>query len=117
MIRSPKTIITCNGRGHNLTIIDAATGKVTDSIALDGKPETAVSDNAGKIFVNIEDKNKISVVDISKKAVITSYPLGAEGPTGLEIDRKTKKTLRRLRQATRRYGRDLRRYRQQTPHR
>lgn len=86
-----KTIITCNGRGHNLTIIDAATGKATDSIALDGKPETAVSDNAGKIFVNIEDKNKITVVDIRKKAVITSWPLGAEGPTGLEIDRKTKR--------------------------
>jgi len=84
-----KTIITCNGRGHNLTIIDAATGKATDSIALDGKPETAVSDNAGKIFVNIEDKNKITVVDIRKKAVVTSYPLGAESPTGLEIDRKT----------------------------
>lgn len=86
-----KTIITCNGRSHNLTIIDAATGKVTDSIALDGKPETAVSDNAGKIFVNIEDKNKISVVDISKKTVIASYPLEAESPTGLEIDRKTKR--------------------------
>jgi DNA-binding beta-propeller fold protein YncE len=86
-----KTIITCNGRGHNLTIIDAATGTATDSIALDGKPETAVSDNAGKIFVNIEDKNKISVVDIRKKAVIASYPLGAESPTGLEIDRKTKR--------------------------
>src|SRR5258708_1283440 len=84
-----KTIITCNGRGHNLTIIDAATGKATDSIALDGKPETAVSANPGNTFVNIEDKNKISVVGIRKKAGIASYPLGAESPTGLEIDRKT----------------------------
>jgi DNA-binding beta-propeller fold protein YncE len=86
-----KAIITCNGRGHNLTIIDAATGKATDSITLDGKPETAVSDNAGKIFVNIEDKNKISVVDIRNKKVVANWPLGAEGPTGLEIDRKTKR--------------------------
>ena len=86
-----KTIITCNGRSHNLTVIDAATGKVTDSIALDGKPETAVSDEAGMIFVNIEDKNKISAVDIRKHTVVASYPLGAEGPTGLEIDRKTKR--------------------------
>lgn len=84
-----KTIITCNGRSHDLTVIDPAAGQVTATIALDGKPETAVSDNAGKIFVNVEDKNKITVVDIGKKVVITSYPLGAEGPTGLEIDRKT----------------------------
>jgi len=86
-----KLIITCNGRGHNLTLIDPASGKATDSIALDGKPETAVSDNAGRIFVNIEDKNKITVVDIRKKAVVTSYALGAESPTGLAIDIKTKR--------------------------
>jgi len=86
-----RTIITCNGRSHDLTVIDAAKGTVTATIPLDGKPETAVSDNAGKIYVNIEDKNKISVVDLSKNAVIASYPLGAEGPTGLEIDRKTKR--------------------------
>lgn len=86
-----KMIITCNGRGHNLTLIDPATGKIADSIALDGKPETAVSDNAGKIFVNIEDKNKIAVVDIRNKKVVGNWPLGAEGPTGLAIDLKTKR--------------------------
>jgi YVTN family beta-propeller protein len=85
------TVITCNGRSHDLTVIDAATGNVTATITLDGKPETAVSDNAGKLFVNIEDKNKISVVDLAAKKVIADWPLGAEGPTGLEIDRKTKR--------------------------
>ena len=86
-----KTIITCNGRSHDLTVIDPAKGTVTATIALDGKPETAVSDNAGRIYVNIEDKNKITVVDIRENKVVTSWPLGAEGPTGLEIDRKTKR--------------------------
>jgi len=86
-----KTIITCNGRSHDLTVIDPAKGAVTATIALDGKPETAVSDNAGRIYVNIEDKNKITVVDIRENKVVTSWPLGAEGPTGLEIDRKTKR--------------------------
>lgn len=86
-----KSIITCNGRSHNLSIIDCASGKVTDSIALDGKPETAVSDGEGKIYVNIEDKNEISEVDMRKKTVLASWPLGAEGPTGLAIDTKTKR--------------------------
>ena len=39
-------IITCNGRSHDLTLIDAASGQVTGTIALDGKPETAVSDES-----------------------------------------------------------------------
>jgi DNA-binding beta-propeller fold protein YncE len=86
-----KLVITCNGRSHDLSLIDPATGQVTGTIALDGKPETAVSDEAGKIYVNIEDKNKISVVDISSKTVTTSWPLQAEGPTGLSIDIKTKR--------------------------
>src|SRR5579872_4042914 len=86
-----KTIITCNGRSNDLTVIDAATGQVTATIALDGKPETAASDGAGKIYVNIEDKNKITEVDMRSKAVVTSWPLEAEGPTGLAMDRKTKR--------------------------
>jgi DNA-binding beta-propeller fold protein YncE len=86
-----KLVITCNGRSHDLSLIDPATGQVTGTIALDGKPETAVSDENGKIYVNIEDKNKISVVDINAKVVVTSWPLQAEGPTGLSIDIKTKR--------------------------
>ena len=76
-------------RSHNLSVIDCASGKVTDSIALDGKPETAVSDGEGKVYVNIEDKNKISEVDMRTKTVIASWPLEAEGPTGLAFDKKT----------------------------
>jgi YVTN family beta-propeller protein len=84
-----KKIITCNGRSHDLTIIDPVAGKVTATITLDGKPETAVSDEAGKVFVNIEDKNKITVVDMRNNTVVTSWPLTAESPTGLAIDNKT----------------------------
>jgi YVTN family beta-propeller protein len=86
-----RLVITCNGRSHDLTLIDAANGQVTGTIALDGKPETAVSDEEGKLYVNIEDKNKISEVDLKTKSVVTSWPLGAEGPTGLAIDLKTKR--------------------------
>jgi DNA-binding beta-propeller fold protein YncE len=86
-----KTIITCNGRSHDLTVIDAAKGAVVATIPLDGKPETAVSDNMGKIYVNIEDKNKITVVDIRSNKTIADWPLGGESPTGLAIDTKTKR--------------------------
>jgi YVTN family beta-propeller protein len=86
-----KKIITCNGRSHDLSVIDPSTGQVTATITLDGKPETAVSDEAGKIFINIEDKNKITEVDITTNSVVASWPLKADGPTGLAIDTKTKR--------------------------
>ena len=76
-----KSIITCNGRSHSLTVIDCASGKVTDdSIPVDGKPETAVSDGEGKVYVNIEDKNEISEVDMRTKTVVASWPLGLRAP-------------------------------------
>ena len=84
-----KKIITCNGRSLDLSIIDAATNTVVATIPVGGKPETAVSNNAGKIYVNIEDKNEIAVVDLTTNQVTARYPLGAEGPTGLEIDNET----------------------------
>lgn len=87
-----KTIITCNGRGKSLSIIDAATEKIIATVPLGGKPETAVSDKAGKLFVNIEDKNEIVEVDMVKFSVLDRWSIApGDGPTGLEIDTKTKR--------------------------
>ncbi len=87
-----KKIITCNGRSNNLSIVDPQTDTVVATIALSGKPETAVSDETGKIYVNIEDKNSISAVDITAGKVLDTWNLApAEGPTGLAIDLKTKR--------------------------
>jgi len=87
-----KKIITCNGRSKDLTIINPATNKVTATIPVGGKPETAVSDEAGKIYVNIEDKNEIAVVDLKSNTVVNHWSLApGDGPTGLAIDTKTKR--------------------------
>lgn len=84
-----KTIITCNGRSHDLSVIDPQTSKVIHTIPVGGKPETAVSDASGKLFVNLEDKNAIAVVDLKTFTSGPRWPLHAEGPTGLAIDRST----------------------------
>ncbi len=87
-----KKIITCNGAGSDLTLLDPATDMITGTIALSGKPETAVADENGMIYVNIEDKNSISKVDPAAGKVLATWPLSpAEGPTGLVYDGKTKK--------------------------
>ena len=87
-----KKIITCNGRSKNLSIIDPVNNKLIDSIDVGGKPETAVTDGAGKIFVNVEDKNEIVQIDAKTFKVLNHWSLSpAEGPTGLEYDKATKR--------------------------
>jgi YVTN family beta-propeller protein len=84
-----KRVFTFNGISHDSTAIDAATGKVLGTIKLDGKPEFSASDGNGKIFVNIEDKSELTMIDPKNLAVITTRPLApCESPSGLSIDRK-----------------------------
>jgi YVTN family beta-propeller protein len=85
-----KKIITCNGRSKDLSVIDPVENKVIATIPVGGKPETAVSDESGKLYVNVEDKSEIVVVDLKTFTVEAHWPLApAEEPTGLAIDRKT----------------------------
>ncbi|MES2006076.1 MAG: YncE family protein [Bacteroidota bacterium] len=87
-----KKVITSNHSAGSLTVIDPATDKAVATIIVPGKLETVVSDNAGKLFVNVEDKNEIVAVDIMKNEVLAHWSLGAaEAPTGLAIDTKTKR--------------------------
>src|SRR6202795_3682026 len=58
-----KRVFTFNGRSQDSTAIDAASGKVLGTIKLDGKPEFAASDAKGEIFVNIEEKSEVTVVN------------------------------------------------------
>jgi YVTN family beta-propeller protein len=82
-----KTIITCNGRGKNLSVIDPSNNAVIATIDMGGKPETAVSDGKGKLFVNVEDKNEIVVVDTKSHVVLHHWTLTpGEEPTGLAYD-------------------------------
>ena len=87
-----KKIITCNGRSKNLSIIDPINNLLLDSVDVGGKPETAVSDSKGKLFVNVEDKNEIVVVDTKTFKVLNHWSIApGEGPTGLAYDGKTKR--------------------------
>jgi YVTN family beta-propeller protein len=87
--RKSRHIFTFNGHSDNASVIDAATYKEIGTISLPGKPELAVTDNAGKVFVNIEDKNEIAVIDTRSNKVLKIYPFanGTE-PTGLAIDQE-----------------------------
>jgi len=87
-----KQVFAFNGRSANVTVLDAATGKVNGTVALGGKPEFAATDLEGRIFVNIEDKSEVAVLDARSLEVLKRWPLApCEEPSGLAIDRKGKK--------------------------
>jgi len=82
-------VFTFNGRGHDSTALEAATGAVAGTIPLGGKPEFAVSDEKGRMYVNLEDKSEVVEFDPQKLAVLHRWPLApCEEPTGLAIDKQ-----------------------------
>jgi DNA-binding beta-propeller fold protein YncE len=80
---------TFNGRSQNATVYDAKTGKViAEAIPLGGKPETGVVDAAAsRVYVNLEDKSAVAVLDQKEKKVIATWPIApGESPSGLAFD-------------------------------
>ena len=89
---STKRVFTFNGKSHDSSVIDAASGKMIGTVPLDGKPEFAVSDGKAEVFVNIEDKSEIEVIDPNKMEVRARWPLApCKEPSGLAIDRKNRR--------------------------
>jgi DNA-binding beta-propeller fold protein YncE len=84
-----KRVFAFNGSSHDATAIDAETGTVAGSIDLGGKPEFAVADDKGGLFVNIEDKSELVSIDPKKLTVLNRWPLApCESPSGLAMDKK-----------------------------
>jgi DNA-binding beta-propeller fold protein YncE len=86
-----KEIYALNHTGKSATVINADTNAVVATIPLAGQAETGQADPAlGRVYVNIEDKDSIDVIDIATHKVIASWPVApAEGPTGMAIDTAT----------------------------
>lgn len=74
----------------NATVINAKDGSVVGTIDLGGAPEQAASDGQGHLYVDLEDKDQIAVVDVKTLKVTAHYDLGGKGgsPAGLGLDVK-----------------------------
>lgn len=83
-------IFTFNGRSRDITVIDAKRLTVRATLKAAGKPEFAVSDGLGHIYVNIENQaGEMQVIDTASDAVINTWTLAnCEEPSGLSMDRR-----------------------------
>ncbi len=72
----------------NVTVLDDKDGSILGTIDLGGAPEQAVSDGQGKIYVDIEDKAAIGVIDANSMKVIGRYDISSAGGecAGLALD-------------------------------
>ncbi|MCV9927189.1 YncE family protein [Flavobacterium sp. LS1R49] len=76
-----------NAKSNDATVLDAVTNKIIKTIPLDGNPEFSVTNNKGLVYVNIEDKSKIQVVDTKTLKVVNTWGIApGEEPTGLALD-------------------------------
>jgi DNA-binding beta-propeller fold protein YncE len=72
--------------------VDPKSGSIDAPIELGGKPEYLAADGAGKVYVNIEDKNEVVVVDIKARKVTARWPVAPGGsPVGLSMDTKKRR--------------------------
>ncbi|HET7023593.1 MAG TPA: hypothetical protein VFI39_00130 [Gemmatimonadales bacterium] len=81
-------IFTFNGDSHSSTVIDPATGTRIGTIDLGSGPEFGVSDGAGKVYVNLEEKGEVAEIDAAAMKVTRSWSVAPVASTsGLAIDR------------------------------
>lgn len=82
-----KQLYTFNGKSNDISVFDAVSLRQMGQIAVGGRPEFAAADNAGHIYLNLEDKGEVVVVDLKRNAVQGRWPLpGCEEPSGLALD-------------------------------
>jgi DNA-binding beta-propeller fold protein YncE len=87
-----KRVFIMQGDPHSVIAVDAVTDTIVGSVALDGKPEFAVVDGVGKLYVNITDKREISKVNTTSLKVEATWPIApCESPHGLSMDREARR--------------------------
>jgi DNA-binding beta-propeller fold protein YncE len=80
-------VLAFNGKSNNVSVIDPAKATQIGTIDLPGRPEFAASDNAGHVFVNLEDSGRLARIDTRSGHVDGNYALpSCESPSGLAID-------------------------------
>ena len=84
-----KHIFTFNGKSKDVTVLDATSLAVIATLPVAEKPEFAVDDGEGQIFVNIESEpGQMAVIDSRKLAIKATWSLpGCASPSGLAIDK------------------------------
>src|SRR5580692_6879260 len=74
----------------NITVLGDKDGAILGTIDIGGAPEEAATDGQGKIYVDVEDKAAIAVIDASSMKMTGRYDVSSKGGgcAGLALDTK-----------------------------
>lgn len=83
-------VLVLSHREPNVTVIDGKDGSIVGTVNLGGAPEQAASDGKGTVYIDLEDKDSVAVVDIKALKLKTTYDISSAGktPAGLAFDAK-----------------------------
>ncbi len=90
-------LLVFNGKSQDVAVVDPVALAVEQTLTLGGKPEFAVSDGAGRVYVNIEDTSELVVLAVTPGkplTVLARHPLApCQEPTGLALGPHGKRLL------------------------
>jgi uncharacterized protein YjiK len=77
-------------RAPHATVINASDGSIAGTLDIGGAPEQAATDGKGHVYIDVEDKDNIAVIDAKALTVTGHYDIAGKGGTcaGLALDAK-----------------------------
>ncbi len=84
-----KRIFTADRGSKRITAIDAKTGTIAGTIEnLGGRTEHLASDEAGHVFLNMQDRNTLLKLDARELKVLETWPTApCQAPSSMDMDR------------------------------
>ena len=82
-------LLVMDNAGGGVAVIDPKSATLAGTVAVAGALESAAADGKGRLYVNVEDKGEIAVIDVARRAVIRTIALtGCEEPGGLALTKQ-----------------------------
>lgn len=89
-----RTVWVMNPGSGDVTVVDPGTAKVLATVPVGGSLEMGEADGLGHLYVNIEDRNEVVVIDTRTRKLERRFPLeGCDGPTGIALDTAAKEIV------------------------
>jgi len=82
-----KSVFSFNGDNGHATVIDAESMQVVTALDLGGKPEGAVVDGKGRMYVDLADKDQVVEINTANLTILRRLSTApGKQPTGLAMD-------------------------------
>jgi YVTN family beta-propeller protein len=89
-----KTIWVMTPGDGSISVVDPVSAKVVATVPVGGSLEFGAADGKGRLYVTVEDKNQVAVIDTRKRTVLRREALGGcDGPTGIVYVPSARETI------------------------